>query len=122
MSHDNTNFYCNTEALQTGTPTCIQLHESYIHTTDTTLEAELAVCNLKLTPTMLTTCKLQYSNGNLKIPDLHNTYNDTINDTITTRDLKPTDIFYLYNDLIIVQLLKKTIIMLFPVGPHTISI
>ena len=33
MSHDDNDFYCNTEALQTDTPTCIQLHESYIHTT-----------------------------------------------------------------------------------------
>ena len=43
MAHDDTDFYCNTDALRTDTPTCIQLHESYIHTTDTTLEAELAV-------------------------------------------------------------------------------
>ena len=79
MSHDDNDFYCNTEALQTDTPTCIQLHESYIHTTDTTLEAELAVHNLQLSPTTLTTCELQYSDGNLKIPILHNTYSDTTN-------------------------------------------
>ena len=98
MSHDDTDFYCNTEALQTDTPTCTQLHESYVYTTDTTLEAELAVHNLKLFPTTLTTCKLQYSNGNLSIPVLHNTYSDTITNTTTKGNLKPTDIFYLYND------------------------
>ena len=68
MANDENDFYCNTEPLQTNEPTCIQLHESYIRTTDTTLEAELAVHNLKLTPTILTTCELQYSNGALMIP------------------------------------------------------
>ena len=101
MAHDNANYYCNTDALQTDTPTCIQLHESYIHTTDTTLEAKLAVHNLQLSPTILTTCELQYSNGDLEIPVLHNTYSNTINNTATT------DIFYPYNDLIIVQLLNN---------------
>ena len=96
MAHDDTNFYCNTDALRTDTPTCIQLHESYIHTTDTTLEAELAVHNLKLSPTILTTCELEYSHGNLQIPVLHNTYNTKIKDSSATRELQPTDIFFLH--------------------------
>merc|ERR1711954_633933 len=107
MAHDNTDFYSNTEALRTDTPTCIQLHESYIHTTDTTLEAELAVHNLKLSPTILITCELEYSHGNLQNPVLHNTYNTKIKDSTMTRELQPTDIFFLHNDLIIVQLLKS---------------
>ena len=107
MAHDDTDFYCNTDALKTNTPTCIQLHESYIHTTDTTLEAELAVHNLNLSPTILTTCELEYSHGNLQIPVLHNTYNTKVKDSTTTRELQPTDIFFLHNDLIIVQLLKS---------------
>merc|ERR1711954_618601 len=107
LAHDDTDFYCNTEALRTDTPTCIQLHESYIHMTDTTLEAELAVHNLQLSTTILTTCELQYSHGDLQIPILHNTYNNRVNDSTTTRELQPTDIFFLYINLIIVQLLRK---------------
>ena len=95
MANDENDFYCNTEPLQTNEPTCIQLHESYICTTDTILEAELAVHNLKLTPTILTSCELQYSNGTLSIPLSHNTYSDTINNETTTSMLDPTDIFYL---------------------------
>merc|ERR1711954_256306 len=102
-----TDFYCNTDALRTDTPTCIQLHASYLHTTDTTLEAELAVHHLRLSPTILTICELEYSHGNLQIPVLHNTYNNKIKDSTTTRELQPTFIVFLHNNLIIVQLLKS---------------
>ena len=105
MAHDNTDFYCDTNALQTDTPTCIQLRESYIHTTDTTLEAELAVHDLNLSPTILTTCELEYAQGNLHIPVIHNTYNTKRQDSTKTRKIKPTDIFLLHDDFIIVQLL-----------------
>ena len=107
MTHDDMDFYCNTNALRTDTPTCIQLHESYIHTTDTTLEAELAVHDLNLSPTILTTCELEYSQGNLHIPVIHNTYNTQVQDSTKTREIQPTDIFLLHDDFIIVQLLKN---------------
>merc|ERR1711954_504016 len=71
------------------------------------LEAKLAVHNLKLSPTMLTTCELEYSHGNLHIPVLHNTYGTKVLDSTTTRELQPTDIFFLHNDLIVVQLLQS---------------
>merc|ERR1712081_41712 len=107
MTHDTTDFYCDTNALQTDTPTCIQLRESYIHTTDTTLEAELAVHDLKLSPTILTTCELEYSQGNLHIPVIHNTYNTKTQDSTKTREIQPTDIFLLHDDFIVVQLLQN---------------
>merc|ERR1712081_79596 len=108
MAHDDMDFYCNTNALKTDTPTCIQLHESYIHTTDTTLEAELAVHDLNLSPTILTTCELEYSKGKLHIPVIHNTYNAKVQDSTKTREIKPTDTFLLHDDFIVVQLLQKT--------------
>merc|ERR1712081_15385 len=107
MAHDDMDFYCNTNALKTDTTTCIQLRESYIHTTDTTLEAELAVHDLNLSPTILTTCELEYSQGNLHITVIHNTYNTKVQDSTKTREIQPTDIFLLHDDFIVVQLLQN---------------
>merc|ERR1711942_156736 len=53
------------------------------------------------------TCKLEYSQGNLHIPVIHNTYNTQVQDSTKTREIQPTDIFLLHDDFIIVQLLQN---------------
>ena len=70
--------------------------------TNTMLEAELAVHTLKVAPTIITICELQYSDNTLVIPFQHNTYSDIINNKTTNRPLNPTDMFYLYDKLVII--------------------